>query len=36
MLVEVVLAPRHQVQLSGQLADVYDSRSKDYHRWLAK
>jgi kumamolisin len=36
MPVEVVLAPRDRAGLATELAAVYDPRSRDYHRWLAK
>src|SRR5579862_8701431 len=36
MTVEVVLAPANQAELAQTLADVYNSKSANYQRWLAK
>jgi subtilase family serine protease len=36
MSVEVVLTPRNQSQLDSLLADVYDAKSANYHRWLGQ
>jgi subtilase family serine protease len=36
MSVEVVLRPSHETALNKTLAAVYDSRSSQYHHWLAK
>ncbi|HXZ32805.1 MAG TPA: S53 family peptidase [Terriglobales bacterium] len=36
MVVQVVLAPRNESQLSALLANLYDPKSKTYRQWLAK
>jgi subtilase family serine protease len=36
MSVEVVLRPSHETALNKTLAAIYNSRSPEYHHWLAK